>query len=358
MRNTPTDRRVIGQITIRNQAMKQVIVACLLLCPLFVYGQRIWDDGGADSDWSTAGNWDADTALVSGNTLYLRFSNLGFKNTNVDLDYTVNKIDFQGANGAYTHGSTGSKTITMDGTNAIISNNTSYNQKFTAAVDLAADLELEATTSSSLLTFTIAMDLGSSDLTISGDGVVEINNTISSTGSTINVNGGTFVKKWNNRIDDDININMNGGKFKTGGTDDVMGTLTLSSDSVIDMESGDSVIEFSDFVYSGGYIDIYNWTGDAFTGGGTDQIIFSSLSADLSDNTNKFRFFSDNGITMVSNVGYLVDLGGGRYELTAVPEASQVIACASLVLFAVWWRRRKAIQHAGKAGGEAPAGSA
>jgi hypothetical protein len=106
------------------------------------------------------------------------------------------------------------------------------------------------------------------------------------------------------------------GDFSEGGTGAVgMGALTLTAaGSHIDFGTGSvGVLSFASLSAAAFTITIDNWTGTAYTqgGSGTDRLIFDS---DQSGNLSAFNF------TGYAPGAMEFALGGGFFEIVAVPE--------------------------------------
>ena len=98
--------------------------------------------------------------------------------------------------------------------------------------------------------------------------------------SDIIITGGSLLLSSDNQIVDTANMELDGGIFDSDANDEVLGTLTLSSDSSIDLGVGTSILDFADssglelaWTTSGQILSILDYTGDT-NGGGLDQIIF------------------------------------------------------------------------------------
>jgi len=145
----------------------------------------------------------------------------------------------------------------------------------------------------------------------------------------INISGGTLLLGDNHRFDSaDASLTLSGGEFGTDGFSDVMGTLTLSGDSTVNMGSSDgSILDFDSAVRPrGGVLTISNWSG-SILGGGNDQIRFENSPA------NKFLnnvYWEDQGIL------------GARYlegELVPIPEPTAYLSGILLFAFLALWHR-------------------
>lgn len=199
-----------------------------------------------------------------------------------------------------------------------------------ADMQINDDLLIEVDSATQGLALT-GQTTGTGDITISGIGTVNLNrgggDALIHTGDVI-IEGGTLLLGASNQIADSVDLTLDGGSLGTGGFSDVLGSLTLSSSSTLDLGAGSSTLTFADGSYSAGTLTIDNWSGE-LTGGGTDQIIFSSsLSSSFLDSV----FWSDLGISGARQ------LASG--EIVPIPEASTLLAGFALVGLALWqWRR-------------------
>lgn len=168
----------------------------------------------------------------------------------------------------------------------------------------------------------------------SGSGDVTINANVSNIqADELNISGGTLINGANDQIANSTNLEIAAGAtWNTGGFDEIVNTLTLTGDgiSVLDMSSGDSIIQFSDSsnetwgANSTLYID--NWSGDNVNGGGTDQLLFASQGLDLSQ--------FDKVIFRNPTTGPGPGLYEGKWigdELVPVPEPSTYLGGALLL---------------------------
>lgn len=120
--------------------------------------------------------------------------------------------------------------------------------------------------------------------------------------------------------------------FNTGGFSQTLGALTLSSTSVVDLASGASLLRLGNSVPNTwtGTLAIWNYTGTAVTGNGTDEVFFGANTAGLTPaQLASIRFYSDSGTTALAAPGYASLTGGevvpgGLFPATggAVPEPS------------------------------------
>ncbi len=183
-----------------------------------------------------------------------------------------------------------------------------------------------------------------------GAGTLELGAVNSLTGLT--VNAGTVLFGVDNAVTG--NVTLGGGTLALGGKDASAGVFTLSSASVLDMGgyagsftgSGaglSSILSFANTNATDGWagLRIFNWDGVSFTGGGNDEILFSSFSGSQTVfNSSQVQFYSDAGTTEIGTGGELVTSSGGGWELVPVPEPSTVVGVLGLIGMAAWRERR------------------
>jgi len=169
--------------------------------------------------------------------------------------------------------------------------------------------------------------------------------------SSITVNaGGTLLlsnssgTSSNDRINNSATMTLNGGTFNTGGLSEHgasnntagIGALTLQSTSTIDMSSGASIIAFADShsLSWTGTLNIYNWSGIPWTGGGTDELFFGTDSTGLTaTQLADIQFYSGSG-TGAYTVGALILANG---EVVPIPEVRTFVP-GFLALFVLLMR--------------------
>ncbi len=161
----------------------------------------------------------------------------------------------------------------------------------------------------------------------------------------IQLTKGTLVLGGANKIGDSTAIDLAGGTFKTGGNTEAVGTLTMSADSIIDfgatMTQNTLTFNSGDAGNWTGNLSIYNWTGNMFSGGGTDQLKLTNLGALTDAQLNQIRFFSDAGGTQIGYATIRLSSGPNTGELVPIPEPATIIgALAFLGLIVLRERRR------------------
>ncbi|MFM8365313.1 MAG: hypothetical protein ACKOAS_09210, partial [Verrucomicrobiota bacterium] len=158
----------------------------------------------------------------------------------------------------------------------------------------------------------------------------------STSGITVN-SGGSLLFSANNAVNDSAAITLAGGTLAMGGSgiSDTVGTLTLSTDSVIDLgnASGARSLYFaaSDLISWTGTLSIWNWNGTNMYGtsygSGDRQIFFGNSASGLNQTQlNSISFYSGSGTGFIGT-GFIRSTG----EIAAVPEP-EVYATAVLLL--------------------------
>ena len=152
----------------------------------------------------------------------------------------------------------------------------------------------------------------------------------------LRLNSGTLILGGSNKIGDTTGIAFAGGRLNTAGFSDQLGALILSSNSTLDFGTSDTVrLIFSSATWTGGVLDVVNWTGAANTTGNADQFLVSSAgpvdTAFLSGIS--FDGFGPGAIAF--------SVGGGLYEIVPVPEPCTVFGAAALIAFVGWRERRR-----------------
>ena len=144
----------------------------------------------------------------------------------------------------------------------------------------------------------------------------------------------------NDQLNDAATMTLAGGTFNTGGLSETLGTLTLSSNSVINLGALASIVHFADSsaISWTGSLSIYNWSGNV-GGGGTDQLFFGSSFTGLSGaQLSSINIYSDAGSTLLGK-GAL--LSSGELVFVPVPEPqTYAFFVVALLIGVVVLRRR------------------
>jgi autotransporter-associated beta strand protein len=196
-------------------------------------------------------------------------------------------------------------------------------------------------------TFTGGVNVNAGTLTAAVGSLVNIGGTI-----TVN-NGGTLMMSGNGRhIGANTTVALNGGTFATCGFSEpnggpsgqatsAIGPLTLTATSTIDFGStNNSILEFAGLGphTAGAILQITNWDGTPFTGGGGDRLLFAGLATNfaLAYLPTEVSF---NGVSGYGLVQF--DIGSDPYyEVVAIPEPTTWIAGA-LALGAMAFSRQR-----------------
>lgn len=328
--------------------------------------QIVWQGPGS-TNWNNIDSWDRwdgdDYNLIDGQDTLI-FNNTGSSDTTatVDASYTteLGSITFQDTT-AYTIDASGGGNLVITDAGNII-NNSSATQ--TISVPIAArgsSIVLDSgTTPGGALVINAAGTIDLSDtsgveLQIQGDNDVTINSVISGAGGTLTKNGtgtttlggansftgnivvnaGTLLLGTSNVIPNASDVTLAGGTLDTAGNSDVLSTLTLTSNSTINLGSGASIINFTNSsanAWTGGAtLTIANWSGDV-SGAGTDQIFFGNSAGGLtSGQLGQIQFVNPLGLPAGTYAATILSTG----EIVPVPEAETWIALVSLILVGI-----------------------
>ncbi len=129
----------------------------------------------------------------------------------------------------------------------------------------------------------------------------------------------------------------------SGAVTETLGNLTLSGSSglrVIDFGSGSGILTFNvlDGTTSGLALQVWNWNGNAYRGGGTDRLILAGgLGSNLT--LSDITFFSDSGFTSLGTPTWVSGTSGEL--VVAVPEAGTLGALLALLGPLAWRERRQ-----------------
>ena len=119
----------------------------LLLVTARSEAQSTWTGIGADTNWSTAGNWDMPP--ISAATLQVIFGNTTFLTSTVDANYDINQLTFTNAAGAYTLDGAG--VITFRGTSPALTHNGNSTVTIDAPVAFAGNGTIGGTGTGNLI---------------------------------------------------------------------------------------------------------------------------------------------------------------------------------------------------------------
>jgi hypothetical protein len=138
-----------------------------------------------------------------------------------------------------------------------------------------------------------------------------------------------------------------------------VGALTLSADSIIDLNGFSGILRFSGLSWASGAsnakLAIWNWSGTPQHGPPVNDytnpshVVFTSNANLTSENLAKISFYSGNGIGFVGNAfsDSFSDPGFSGTEIIAVPEPETYLTGVILLLVGVIYLRRQAKHREG-----------
>jgi autotransporter-associated beta strand protein len=171
--------------------------------------------------------------------------------------------------------------------------------------------------------------------------------------TVINVNGGSFLVTAENAVSDSTNINLGGGRMAVSGTfNENVGLLTLSADSVIDLNNFTGILRFGGVGSwaPSANLAIWNWNGTPLhnpgnlpPSGGTRHVVFASNSG-LDPYLDRISFYSGSGSGFVGNAfeDSFSDPSFSGTEIIAVPEPETYLTGVILLLGGIIYLRRQA----------------
>lgn len=156
-------------------------------------------------------------------------------------------------------------------------------------------------------------------------------------------NSGTLLLGAADQINDSAPMKLGDGTgsqatFNTGGFSERLGTLTLATDSIIDLANGASVIAFANSSAEtwAGSLSIYNWSGSQ-TGDASDRVYFGNDGTGLLDSQlSQITFFSGPGTGSFGPGAQILADG----QIVPVPEPATVFGGLAL-LGIVGYRERR-----------------
>lgn len=273
----------------------------------------IWDGGGTDGNWSSAGNWDNDTVPVFATSLTFAGSTR-LTNTNDLTGISANNITFDAAAGAFT----------LFGNNLGLNTGINFNGNPAALITETINLPLTANADIAIETRT------NGNVTINGD-VSSPNNTLTQTSpgnagvltlAGTNTLGGFIVNGGTNRITGNTTITG------PGGTRFCLANGNASLKSTLDIESGANLTINGSFADSGvigrdGGIATVNQNGGTFNFWMDNQ---DYLFIGASGNSNTRGTYNMNGGVLDMNGKNLgIALGANTLVTGVVNQVSGVI---------------------------------
>ena len=176
--------------------------------------------------------------------------------------------------------------------------------------------------------------------------------------SNIDINGGSFLVAAANAVNDNANINIKGGTLAVSGDfNETVGALTLSANSIIDLNGFSGILRFSGLSWAGtapnATLAIWNWSGTPQHGAPVNDytnpshVVFTSDANLTPENLAKISFYSGNGIGFVGNAFEQSFTQSGfatGTEIIAVPEPETYLIGVLLIFgFTIYQLRRSKI---------------
>jgi len=182
-------------------------------------------------------------------------------------------------------------------------------------------------------TFTGATTINAGTLQLSATGAL-------ATTSSITINsGGTLLLSGasTDRIGNTVAVTLAGGTLTSQDVTEVMGALTMTAASVINLGTDGADGTFQDLTFAsltdnGGAVVINNWSGKQFSSGSDDRIFLTGTAPGTIFGDVSFTGFNQGGIVLAS------------HELVPIPEPGTVIGgslIAGLIGLSVLRRRAK-----------------
>ncbi len=194
-----------------------------------------WDGGGADNKWSSNTNWSTDLApgYIGDSVTFDTFNQL---TTDMDTNYTVGGLTFNGGAGAFIIGSSTGSTLTNS---AGIMNFSAGTETFNVPVVLSAAQTFNAVSGN--LTLSTNVSLRGNTLTVDGAANTAIGGVVSGTVGLIKIGSGSLflsgINTYGNNGASDTAVN--GGTLVIG-NDQALGSSRLNIADGITIQSADS----------------------------------------------------------------------------------------------------------------------
>jgi len=164
-------------------------------------------------------------------------------------------------------------------------------------------------------------------------------------------NGGSILVTAEDAINDSANVTLNGGTLAVDGTfNESVGLLTLSANSVIDLDGYAGTLRFNGVGSwaAGAILSIWNWNGinqygtPVGDGANTRHVVFTDATG-LGSYLNRISFYSGSG-TGFAGTAFEQGFSGGGTEIRVVPEPGTYITAAILLAFCfgLWVRPKRA----------------
>ena len=156
------------------------------------------------------------------------------------------------------------------------------------------------------------------------------------TGPNINISQGTLLTGVDNLLPSSA-FTLSGGTLATGTFSNTVGSLSVTSDSVINFAGGGTpVFTFASQGTWSGVLSVWNWSGSAWSSGTGGQLKFLDGSDGAILDGTKVKFYSGSGTGLISEGGGFIGT-----ELVPVPEPTTLLSCSLLLGVIGFQRRRK-----------------
>ena len=175
--------------------------------------------------------------------------------------------------------------------------------------------------------------------------------------TVIDVNGGSFLVTAENALKSSAAINLGGGTLAVSGNfNQNVGALTLSADSIIDLDGFSGILRFSGLSWAStspnAKLAIWNWSGTTEWGTKVNdwqnpsQVVFANNANLTAENLAKISFYSGgNNSGFVGNAftQTFSESGFEGHQIIAVPETETYFYAAALLAgVVVQYLRRRA----------------
>ena len=287
-----------------------------------------WGGGGADGNWSTAGNWSGGKAPTSSTTTDLQFAGNQQLTVNAQANYTLRSLTFNSGAGAFTLGG-GTLTLSTG-----ITQNSANTERINNAITLSGAQTWTVNAGSLNLGSTATINGGTRLLTVNtaNGASATFNGVLSGSGGLTKSGAGTLTLTANETSSGTTTISAGTLQIGNGGTSGGLGTAGVSDNGTLAFNRSDDITVANVISGTGGLTllggDTLTLTAaDTFTGtttisAGTLQIgnggtSGSLASASIVDNAalafNRSDSLSVAGV--ISGGGSVTQLGGGTLTL-------------------------------------------
>jgi len=271
-----------------------------------------WDGGGVDDQWGSNPNWSSDIGpgLVGDSVTFAGNTRL---TPDLNANYSVTGVTFDGSAGVFTLGTTTGSTLTNTGG---IINNSASPQILNVPVVLGAAQAFNAAAGD--LTLNEALNLGNNALSVSGTANTTIGGVVSGAGGVSKSGAGTLLLSRANTYGNNgaSDTSVLGGTLAVG-DDSALGTSRLNLSGGATVRSADSsartITNALNFGGSAGANVTFDGTGNLkFTGSAAN-----SSAKTLTVNNPQTEFsgvLSGNSARTVAGTGTLILSGANTYS--------------------------------------------